>query len=111
MLHNEAIDQARLGANRGGWKVALRWQMPLGVGAVAAQFGYTSLSDAQGYSDILANGASRQINSRYLQLQYSRPILQNLSLMVNVNHQGQGSNIGPFVSQNTAMEVGFRVNL
>ena len=111
VLHNEAIDQARLGANRGGWKVALRWQMQLGVGALAAQFGYTTLNDAQGYSDILANGASRQINSRYLQLQYSRPILQNLSIMVNVNHQGQGSNIEPFVSQNTAVEVGFRVNL
>ncbi len=109
-VNNSAL-RDRPGADRQGWKVRFNWQMELGQDAISAQFGYASLEDKAGYSPLLNNGAGRQVHSRTVQVQYNHPIQTDLSVIINLNHQGQGSNIDPFENHSTAFEVGLRLNL
>jgi hypothetical protein len=110
MVNNSAVKN-RPGADRQGWKLRFNWQMQLGQDAISAQLGYASLEDKAGYSPLLNNGARRQVHSRTMQVQYNHPIQTDLSVVINLNHQGQGSNIDPFENHSTAFEVGLRLNL
>jgi hypothetical protein len=110
ILNNSALKD-RPGADRLGWKMRLNWQLQLGQDLISAQLGYASLEDKTGYSPLLDNGARRQVRSRTAQVQYNHPLQTDLSLIINLNHQGQGSNIDPFENHSTAFEVGLRINL
>lgn len=110
LLNNSAV-RNRPGADRQGWRIRLNWQLLLGQDLLSAQIGYANLVDRAGYSPLLGNGAERQVKSRIFQMQYSRPLQSKLALIVNLNHQGQSSNLGPFANRSTAFEMGLRLNL
>ncbi|MES2626946.1 MAG: hypothetical protein V4628_16790 [Pseudomonadota bacterium] len=109
-LNNSAL-KTRLGGDRQGWKVRMNWQLQVGADLVTAQLGYASLYDKSGYSSLLENNARRDVHTTSAQIQYSHQLQSDLSLIINLNHQGQDSNIGPFESDSTAFEVGIRLNL
>jgi tetratricopeptide (TPR) repeat protein len=109
-LLNAALNSGRPGADRQGWKLQASWQFRLGLGQVNSQFSYANLKDSAGYSPLLANNARRETDIRMWRLQYGRPLQGQLLLLVNLSHQGQGSNIGPFASKGTALDVGLRLN-
>lgn len=109
-LANRALRDDRPGADRDGWRARLYWQMRLGLGTVGAQFNYAQLADEEGYSDVLASGARRRIHNRSFRIQYSRPLLTDLTLLINFSHQGQGSNLRPFENDGTALDVGLSLN-
>jgi hypothetical protein len=110
IIYNSAVNN-RPGADRQGWRMRLNWQLQLGQDAINAQFVYASLDDDEGYSPLLENNATRQVDSRTVRVQYIHPFESDLSLIINLNHQGQGSNIDPFENHSTAFEVGFRLGL
>ncbi len=109
-LVNLALHDERPGADRAGWHLRLVWQLPLGQGTVSGHFSYARLHDDEGYSELLAGGARRRIQTRSLGLQYSRPLLTDLSFIVNLNHQAQGSNLVPFESSGTALDLGLNLS-
>lgn len=109
-LMNLAVRDKRPGADRKGWKLRLSWQWRLGTGLLSSQLNYARLNDEVGYSDLLAGGAKRQIESRVFRLQYTRPLQENLVFLFNFTHQDQGSNIGPFESRGTAADLGISYN-
>lgn len=108
-LANIALKEVRPGGDRRGWRLRLSWQFKLGEGLVNSQFSYAQLNDQTGYSELLANGAKREINNRYLRIQYSRVLLGDLTLLAGLNHQTQGSNLLPFESNGTAFDLGLRL--
>ncbi len=109
-LINHALRDTRPGGDRKGWRLRLNWQVPLGQGAVSSQISYAQLSDDEGYSDLLAGGAAREIHNRFLRVQYSRPFAGDLTFLVTLNHQSQDSNLIPFESEGTALDVGLSLN-
>jgi tetratricopeptide (TPR) repeat protein len=109
-LVNHALDDTRPGADRDGWRLRLYWQMRLGLGTVSSQFNYAQLGDEEGYNELLSNGASREIYNRSLRIQYSRPLMTDLTLMINLNHQRQGSNLAPFENDGTGFDIGLSLN-
>jgi tetratricopeptide (TPR) repeat protein len=109
-LRNFANKEERPGADRAGWTLRLQWQVPVGPGQVNTQFNYARLADSRGYSELLAGGARRKVNSRFFRIQYSHPLQPNLALQFNFTHQDQGSNIAPFENRGTAAEVGVSFN-
>ena len=109
-LANQALDDDRPGADRNGWRLHLYWQIRLGLGTVNSQFNLARLSDDTGYSEVLANGARREILNRSFRVQYSRPLTTDLTLMLNFNHQNQASNLEPFENDGTSFDVGFSFN-
>lgn len=104
-VSNLAVDDARPGADRQGWKLRLYWQGALGPGQLNAQVNFASINDDDGYSPLIASGARRGINSRLIRLQYRLPLQPKLDLLLNLSHQGQSSNLGPFRNSGTALEV------
>lgn len=109
-LINRALKDTRPGEDRDGWRVRVVWQLPLGAGTLSNQFSYANLNDAEGYSDLLADGAKRQIDSRQFRAQYSRLLQSDLTLIINVSHQRQGSNLAPFANDGTALDIGLSLN-
>lgn len=110
LLQNDNLDGERLGGDRQGWQLNFDWQHPLGDGALYAQVNHTRQRDAQPYSELLANNAVRTQNRSFVLLQYRKPARifgQNSSLMFNLYHQQQQSNIELFKIVDTTAEVGF----
>jgi len=105
-VENIAVNGQRPGGERNGWKLRLYWQQDLGKGVVDVQFSLASLDDEMGYSELLASGARRQLNSRLFRMQYRQNLKQKLDFQVNVSHQGQSSNLIPFQNNGTAFELG-----
>lgn len=106
VVANQAIKDRRPGADRKGWKLRLYWQQQLGKGVLDAQFSLASLDDDTGYSELLANSARREVNSRLFRLQYRQHLQARLDFLVSLNHQAQGSNLVPFENAGTAFELG-----
>ncbi len=109
LLLNDNLDGARLGGDRQGWQLNLDWQHPLGNGAVYAQLNHTRQRDGQPYSALLANNAVRTQNRSFVLLQYRKPTRvfgRDSSLMFNLYHQQQQSNIELFQIVDTTAEVG-----
>jgi len=111
VLNNSAIDARRPGGERQGWRLRLHWQQPLWQGALSAQYNHAALDDARGYNELLASNASRQISTRLLRLQYRQSLQPGLELLVSLNRQEQGSNLGPFKNRGTAFELGLSYQL
>ncbi len=110
LLNNNAQNASRPGGDRTGWNVRLNWQVQLGANEISTQLGYASLDDQYGYSALLANNATRNVQSEYINLHYKRLLKSNLALLVNLNHQLQHSNLEPFQNRGTAAEVGLALN-
>lgn len=110
LLSNNAIDAGRPGGDRSGWNTRLTWQYSLWGGELSSQLGYASLDDERGYSALLANGATRQVDSYYANLRYRRPLRQGLAFLINLSHQQQHSNLEPFENRGTAAEVGLALD-
>lgn len=109
LLSNSAIKSRRTGGNRGGWQFNADWQYFLPNSVLSAQINHTELQDREDYSPLLAGGAERWLNRSYLLIQYQKPLSylgENTSLMVNLFHQRQRSNIELFRSIDSTFEVG-----
>lgn len=109
LLNNKALRSGRLGGDRQGWQLNIDWQLALSRGVLRAQLNHTQLDDRQGYSPLLANGAERRLDRSYALLQYREPLPllgTNSSLLINIYHQRQQSNIELFRSNDTTAEIG-----
>lgn len=109
LLNNQAIHSGRLGGDRSGWQLNMSWQATLLRGTLLAQLNHTKLDDKEGYSPLLVNGADRWLDRSYLLLQYRQPIQlfgQTSTLLVNLYHQQQDSNIELFETVDTTAEIG-----
>ncbi|MEX2131821.1 MAG: hypothetical protein WD772_10065 [Pseudohongiellaceae bacterium] len=105
-LHISALKSDRPGGDRSGWQVNLDWRFPLAYGELIAQGNYSRLDDQDSYSSLLENGANRWINRSYILIQYLQPLARNATLMINLFHQRQDSNIELFENLNTTAEIG-----
>ena len=109
LLRNNGLRSGRVGGDREGWQFNLDWQRGLFRGIFRAQLNYTQLNDRQGYSPLLSNGAERWLERGFALLQYREPLPLfgvNSSLLVNVYHQRQKSNIELFKTTDTTAEIG-----
>jgi len=73
------------------------------------QLNHTETDDKRGYSPILADGARREIKRSYVLLQYRQPLLPgrpDTTLLFNVYHQKQRSNLELFRSTDSTVEIG-----
>lgn len=110
LLGNYAASSNRLGGHRQGFQVGFNWQLQLDRGWLQAQFVHTQLTDGRGYSPLLANGARRKVERDILLLSYSEPVSvlgENASVVLNVYHQVQRSNLELFTTTNTTIELGY----
>jgi tetratricopeptide (TPR) repeat protein len=111
LLSNTATESGRLGGDRDGWQASLDWQIDLSLGEFRSQLGYTRLNDTDGYSPLLANGAQRWLRRSYLLLQYRRPLFEGTTLLVNMFHQDQRSNLELFQTVDSTIEIGISLAL
>ena len=111
LLSNTATESERPGGDRDGWQASLDWQIDLPLGEFRSQLGYTRLNDTDGYSPLLANGARRWLRRSYLLLQYRRPLFEGTTLLVNMFHQDQRSNLELFQTVDSTIEVGISLAL
>lgn len=108
-LNNNSIRSGRAGGSRMGWQVNLDWQLEFGRGLLMTQLSHTEQSDNSGYSPILADGAKREIDRSYVLLQYQQLIneaLPDTTLLLNLYHQKQRSNLELFRSRDSTIEIG-----
>lgn len=106
-VQNKSISDSRPGADRSGWDMRISWQASVGVGGeITTVLGYSKLSDNKGYSPLLANNRTREINNKYINLRYRKQLDKSMEIILNLNHQFQGSNLQPFQNRGTALEVG-----
>lgn len=109
VLNNQALRSARLGGDRQGWQFRADWQVPVAGGLLRAQLNHVQLDDREGFSELLDNGAAREVDRSYILLQYRRPLAAlgaNSSLLINLYRQTQSSNIEFFRTSNTSAEIG-----
>lgn len=111
LLANQALKSTRLGGDRRGWQATVNWQYVGPSGVYRAQLNHTQLNDRSGYSPLLANGAKRNLGSSYVLLQYRRQLGTNTTLLINLYHQRQRSNIELFRTVNSTFEVGLSLAL
>ena len=109
LLSNLPIKSGRPGSSRYGWQVNLDWQLELPHGVLSSQINHTQLDDKKGYSTLLADGAARWISRSYVLLQYRQPWRENTTLLVNLYHQEQRSNIELFRSNDSTVELGLSI--
>jgi len=110
LLNNFALQGSRPGGDRVGWQARLDWQLSLPRRAVfSTQLAHTRLHDRKGYSELLADGARRDLERSYVLLQYRKPVFTDTNLLFNVYHQRQRSNIELFSSRDTTVEAGLSV--
>ncbi|MBC52826.1 MAG: hypothetical protein CMQ34_03220 [Gammaproteobacteria bacterium] len=108
-LNNSPIRTGRPGGSRQGWQFNVDWQWQLPRGVLLTQLNHTETDDKRGYSPILAEGAQREIKRSYVLLQYRRPLLPgrpDTTLLFNVYHQKQRSNLELFRSTDSTVEIG-----
>lgn len=108
-LRNKASNSGRLGGDRRGWQASVEWQYPSSIGLFLAQLNHTSIDDRDGYSPLLAGGVKRWLERSYVLFQYRRPVTvfgKNTTLMTNLYHQDQRSNIELFQTVDTTFEIG-----
>jgi len=111
LLSNTATESGRLGGDRDGWQASFDWQIDLPLGEFRSQVGYTELNDSDGYSPLLAGGARRWLRRSYLLLQYRRPLFEGATLLVNMFHQDQRSNLELFQTVDSTIEIGISLAL
>lgn len=109
VLHNNALRHGanpRAGGTRRGWQAGLDWQLELSKGLLITQLNHTETDDSQGYNPLLANDAQRWIKRSYVLMQYRQPLAPKTSLLLNLYHQQQRSNLELFKSDDSSVEIG-----
>jgi len=109
LLDNSALSSRRPGGHRGGWQARADWQTQAGIGTFRSQVSYTEINDRKAFSPLLANGAKREVSRAYVYLQYLQPLSlfgPNTTLLVNLFHQQQKSNLELFESTDSSFEIG-----
>jgi hypothetical protein len=86
--------------------VQLAWQWATGPHELDAQYRFTSLKDSRAYSPLLDNGAIRDSQNHYAAIRYRRLMSNGFSLLFNLTHQNQKSNLAPFNNRGTVAEAG-----
>ncbi|MGV3590288.1 MAG: tetratricopeptide repeat protein [Gammaproteobacteria bacterium] len=109
LVENRALKAHRPGGDREGWLVRAGWQQRVGSGMLRIQYNLANLKDAEGYSELLQQGARRRILSRQFRVQYLRPLREDLTLQFNLSHQRQGGNLTPFENRGTAADIGLNL--
>lgn len=113
LLTNKASNSGRPGGDRAGWQASIEWQYRAPVGLFLAQLNHTELDDRDGYSPLIAGGAERWLESSYLLLQFRKPVSvfgRETTLMTNLYHQEQRSNIELFQTLDTTFELGLSLS-
>lgn len=108
-LNNSPVRRGRPGGSRRGWQLNVDWQWQLLRGVLLTQLNHTETDDKRGYSPILADGAQREIKRSYVLFQYRQPLLPgnaDTTLLFNVYHQKQRSNLELFRSSDSTVEIG-----
>ncbi|OFE13346.1 hypothetical protein PHACT_09495 [Pseudohongiella acticola] len=108
-LNNSPVRSGRPGGSRQGWQLNVDWQWQLPRGVLLTQVNHTETADKRGYSAILADGARRDIKRSYVLFQYRQPLSRtrpDTSLLFNVYHQKQRSNLELFRSSDSTVEIG-----
>lgn len=111
LLNNFALDGGRPGDDRNGFQANLVWQVNLGMNEFRSQLSYTEIRDHATYSPLLADGARREIDRSFILLQYRRPASDRATILVNIFHQDQRSNLQLFTNSDTSVEFGFSYRL
>jgi hypothetical protein len=111
VISNQALKSTRPGDDRRGWQATLDWQFITTTGVYRAQINHTQLNDRSGYSELLEDGAKRRLSSGYVLLQYRRPLRADTTLLINIYHQRQRSNIELFQTVDTTFELGLSLAL
>lgn len=112
-LLNKAANSGRPGGDRAGWQARIEWQYATEIGLFLAQLNHTSIDDRDGYSPLIASGAERWLERSYILLQYRKPVSvfgRNTTLLTNIYHQDQRSNIELFRTVDTTFEVGLSLS-
>lgn len=106
IVSNSATGDNRPGGDRQGWQGKIDWQFPLYKGVLSSQINFTSTRDDSGYSIVLNNGEKRWLDRTYMLVQYRQMLRPNATILFNLYHQNQSSNIDLFDSLNTTVEAG-----
>jgi len=111
LLENGALKADRPGGSRHGWQASLNWRVPLGRGEFLSQVSHTRLDDREGYNPLLAGGDERWLARTYVLFQYRQRLTEDATLLMNLFHQDQRSNIELFDNIDTTFEVGVSLAL
>ncbi|MDX1491400.1 MAG: tetratricopeptide repeat protein [Pseudohongiellaceae bacterium] len=106
LINNNSQGASRPGGDRQAWQASIDWQFPLYRGILSSQINYTNTEDDRGYSPVLLDDLSREVQRYYVLLQYRQQIGAKSSFLMNFFHQHQDSNIPLFDSLNTTLELG-----
>ncbi len=110
-VRNIEANDNRLGGDRNGLQFEAAWRMALSEGILSAQFNYTQLRDARGFSPLLEGNARRFVERSSVFLQYRKDIDwpgDSAQLLIRLYHQDQNSNLGLFETEDTSFELGLR---
>lgn len=105
-LYNSPVRTGRPGGGREGWQISVDWQWQLARGQLLTQLNHTETDDKRSYSPILADGAERELKRSYVLLQYRQPLRADTTLLLNIYHQKQRSNLDLFRSTDSTVEIG-----
>ena len=99
-------DSGRVGGDRDGWQVNLDWRASLPIGDFRGQLSHTRFNDSDRYFRLVGGGVRRSLSRSYVLLQYRRPLRPDMTLLLNLYHQNQHSNLELFRSVDTTLEIG-----
>lgn len=110
-LNVAALQSGRPGGSRDGWQANAEWRLQFPTSEIVLQANFTRLDDRRGFSPLLENGSERRLDRSYIFLQYLRSFGPGKTLMFNLFHQNQTSNIDLFRSASSTAEIGIRLSL
>ena len=111
LLNNAALKAGRPGGDRNGWQTNVNWQLRLRNSQLRSQLSYTRQTDTDGYSPLLENGAERWLERSYVFVQFRQPLSYRATLLINLFHQRQRSNIELFDTTDSTFEIGVSLEL
>ncbi len=104
----DAARASRPGGNQRQTELRLFWSRRVGAGQLVTDLGLYGQQDSNGYSPLLANGATRHVRRATLYVEYAYPISPNLSVLASLEGLGQHSNVELFDVSGRALYVGLR---
>ena len=106
--HDAAAYSNRPGGAERVTELSLGWNRPLGRGSVDVQTLWGHIRDDQGYSPLLASGATRDVTHQYLKLEYDHPLTAAWEFLVYGEINQQQSNVSLFSVTDHAIYTGLR---
>ena len=105
---HDAARADRPGGDQRQTDLRLLWSRPIGAGRLGADLSWYRQRDANGYSPVLANGASRRLDRTILYLEYAYPVSASWSVLATLEALGQRSNVELFDVTGRALYLGLR---